>query len=344
MDTIMHSLYELNNIEQHYDGRKVLSIENLILEENQIIGFFGPNGSGKSTLFSLLSFIDKPSLGDISFNGMCNKKMDLKTRQSVVMVPQNPYLLKRTVFENVVYGLKLRKQTDNLKEKALEALALVGLDSLFLQRKWSQLSGGEAQRVALAARLILKPKVLILDEPTSAVDTNSAQLIKEAILSAKQKYNTTIFISSHDHNWLNHICDRRVALFQGNLVESGSVNLLFAPWEKNKEGNLVKVFLDGQRLTIPNSHDKKRDSVIMINSEGIEICRENCDYMKNENTLIGEIESIRQEPSGSCLLVEFSIGKISFNTRVTREQMQKQTLLPGDKIHVNIDVCGVCWI
>jgi len=338
------SLYELNNIEQHYDGRKVLSINRLTLEENQIIGFFGPNGSGKSTLFSLLSFVDKPTYGDIAFNGMCNKRMDLESRQSVVMVPQNPYLLKRTVHENVAYGLKLRGEKSDIKEKVLEALTLVGLDSSFANRKWSQLSGGEAQRVALAARLILKPKVLILDEPTTGVDTNSAQLIKEAILTAKQKYNTTILISSHDHNWLNHICDRRVALFQGELVESGSVNLLFAPWEKDKDGNLVKVFMDNQRLTIPNSLSKKRDSVMMVNSEHITICRENCEDMQNENTLIGVVNSLSQQQSGEGLLIEFSIAGVSFNCKLSREEMQKQALLPGDKIHVNIDVHEVCWI
>ena len=340
----MKSLYELHNIEQYYDGRKVLNIDTLTLDENQIVGFFGPNGSGKSTLFSLLSFIDKQSHGEIEFNGISNKKLDQEMRQSVVIVPQNPYLLKRTVYENIAYGLKLRKQRDNLKEKVMEALTLVGLDSSFINRKWSQLSGGEAQRVALAARLILKPKVLILDEPTSGVDTNSAQLIKEAILIAKQKYNTTIFISSHDHNWLNHICDRRIALFQGNLVESGSVNLLFAPWEKDSEGNLVKVFLDSQRLTIPSTSEKKRDSVMMVNSDNITICRENCDDMKTENTLIGEVQTIRQQATTQYLLIEFTIGGISFNSKITREEMQKQTLLPGDKIHVNIDVDEVCWI
>ena len=340
----MTSLYQLSNIKQNYDGREVLNIDALTLEENQIVGFFGPNGSGKSTLFSLLSFIDKPSSGYLAFNGIENKKIDQDTKQSVVIVPQNPYLLKRTVYENVSYGLKLRNETEDLNDRVLEALALVGLDESFINRKWSQLSGGEAQRVALAARLILKPKVLILDEPTSGVDTNSAQLIKEAILCAKQKYNTTIFISSHDHNWLNHICDRRVALFQGNLVESGSVNLLFAPWEKDKDGNLVKVFLDSQRLTIPNSVDKKRDSVMMINSDSITICRENCEEMKTDDTLIGEVQSIRQESSTQNLLIEFTIGGVSFNSKITREEMQEQTLLPGDKIHVNIDVNEVCWI
>ena len=343
MDTVS-TLYELHNIEQHYDGKKVLNIDSLCLEENKITGFFGPNGSGKSTLFSLLSFIDKPTSGNIQFNGIDNKNINQETKQNIVMVPQNPYLLKRTVYENIAFGLKLRKDTTNVEQRVEESLALVGLDSSFKNRKWSQLSGGEAQRVALAARLILKPKVLILDEPTSGVDTNSAQLIKEAILYAKQKYNTTIFISSHDHTWLNHICDRRVALFQGTLVESGSVNLLFSPWKKNEEGNLVKVFIDNQRLIIPNSYAKKRDSVVMINPNDIEICRENCDEMKNENTLIGEIQSIRQESSSQNLLIEFSIGGISFNSKITREQMQEQNLLPGDRIYVNINVDEVCWI
>ena len=338
------SLYELNNIEQYYDGRKVLNIDSLILEENQIIGFFGPNGSGKSTLFSLLSFSSMPTNGDVYYNGINNKKIDFQTKQSIVMVPQNPYLLKRTVFENIAYGLKLRRKSHNVKEKVLEALNMVGLDSSFQKRKWSQLSGGEAQRVALAARLILKPKVLILDEPTTGVDTNSAQLIKEAILIAKQKYNTTILISSHDHNWLNHICDRKVALFQGNLVESGSVNLLFAPWEKDLDGNLIKYFIDGQRLVIPNTENKKRDSVLVIDSNNIEICRSNCEDLINENTLIGTVSSIQQQKSLEYLLIEFSIGGVSFNCRLTREQMQEQRLLPSDRVYVNINLDNICWI
>lgn len=338
------SLYELKNIEQYYDGIKVLSIDNLSLGENQIIGFFGPNGSGKSTLFSILSFINKPAKGEMLFCGNCYNKIDSQTKLSTVMLPQNPYLLKRKVFDNISYGLKLRKETTNLKAKVEEALALVGLDSSFANRNWNQLSGGEIQRVALASRMILKPKVLILDEPTSGVDTNSAQLIKEAILTAKQKYNTTIFISSHDYNWLNHICDRRVALFQGNLVENGSVNLLFAPWEKDKNGNLVKVFMDSQRLTIPNTKDKKRDSVVMIDTEHIKICNKNYDEKEENSSLIGIVNSIHQLDDGINLLVVFLIAGISFNSKLTRVEMQKQALLPGDKIYVNIDVYNVYWI
>ncbi len=340
----MSQLYKLENIEQYYENKKVLSIENLTIEDKQIIGFFGPNGSGKSTLFSLLSFIDKPTSGNIFFNGIINSKLDLITKKDIVIVPQNPYLLKRTVYENIAYGLKLRNQIEKLDDKIKEALSMVGLDNSFLTRKWSQLSGGEAQRVALAARLILKPKVLILDEPTSGIDTNSAQLIKEAILQAKQKWNTTILISSHDHNWLNHICDKKIALFQGNLCESGSVNLLFAPWEKDENANLVKIFNDGQKLVIKNSTKKKRDSVVMINSDLIEICRTNCENMINNETLKAVINSIHQQEDGKTLLIEFLIAGIPFNCKISRKVMEEQRLLPGDKIYVNINTEHICWI
>ncbi|NQY94038.1 MAG: energy-coupling factor ABC transporter ATP-binding protein [Campylobacteraceae bacterium] len=339
----MSNLYELNNIEQHYDGKKVLSIDNLTLGQNQIVGFFGPNGSGKSTLFSLLSFVSKPSLGRIEFQGIENKKMDLDAKQSIVMVPQNPYLLKRSVFDNVAYGLKLRKDTKNLTERVYEALALVGLDISFAKRKWSQLSGGEAQRVALAARLILKPKVLILDEPTAGVDTNSAQLIKEAVLMAKQKWNTTLFIASHDHNWLNHICDKKIALFQGEIVESGSVNLLFAPWEKDMNGNLVKVFLDGQRLFIENSQDKKRDSVVMVSSDAITLTSMELANSLNCHALRGIVRSIHQQQE-DFLLIETSVGGVCLNSKISRMEMQKQKLLPGDKVCISIDTTNVCYI
>ena len=340
----MSYLYKLQNVEQYYDSKKVLSITNLEIKENQIIGLFGPNGSGKSTLLSILSFINKPTSGEVLFNGIKKDHFDLDTRHSIVILPQNPYLLKRTVYDNIIYGLKLRKEINDLDEKVEEALNLVGLDFSFSTRKWSALSGGEAQRVALAARLILKPKVLILDEPTSGVDTNSAQLIKEAVLQAKQKYNTTILVSSHDHNWLNHICDDKIALFQGELVQSGSVNLLFAPWIRDEKDNLKKVFFDKQELVIQNSSDRKMNSVVMINSEAITISKIECNSIVNQDTLMGKISSVHQEPSNNYLLVDLLISGISLTCRLTRKEMQEQSLLPGDKININIETNNVCWI
>lgn len=339
----MNTLYELSNIVQYYEGKKVLEVKELKLYEGEIVGFFGPNGSGKSTLFSLLSFINKAEEGVILYENINSSKIDFKKKQKVVMLPQNPYLLKRTVYENIAFALKLRKEKIDLEQKVKEALSLVGLDYSFSKRKYRQLSGGEAQRVALAARLILEPKVLILDEPTVGVDANSALLIKEAILKAKEKYNTTIFVSSHDHNWLNQICDRKLALFQGNLMQSGSVNLIFAPWEKNVNGDLIKVFSDGQRLHFENSKNKSESSILMINSEHIKV--QSCtSKQKDENNLIGHISSLHEEFNSDYLILEFCISRISFNCKVSKEQVKEEKLLPGEKILVNIDTKNLLWI
>jgi tungstate transport system ATP-binding protein len=80
---------------------------------------------------------------------------------------------------------------------------MVGLAAGFAGRRWHQLSGGEAQRVALAARLILRPRILILDEPTASVDISTTQCIREAALTARKQWGTTLLIASHDHNWWN---------------------------------------------------------------------------------------------------------------------------------------------
>ncbi|WP_164967597.1 energy-coupling factor ABC transporter ATP-binding protein [Arcobacter sp. CECT 8985] len=335
----MNHLFELENITYFHEDKKVLNIDKLILDDKQIIGVFGPNGSGKSTLFSILSFVNKPSSGNIYFNSVLSKKLEHKTKQDVVILPQNPYLLKKSVYENIIFGLKLRKDSKNLDQRVNEALSYVGLNESFKNRKYNQLSGGEAQRVALAARLILKPKVLILDEPTSGVDTNSAQLIKEAVFLAKQKWDTTLIISSHDHNWLNHTCDKKIALFQGNLVESGSINLLFPPWQKDDNANLVKEFIDGQKLTIKNSSSKKKDSIVMINSKDIHL---NC--KDNECNLKVLISSIYKDPLEDKMQVEFVIGGISFNTKLSKDDIKKSELFPGVITNVKIDTSKICWI
>lgn len=339
MDT-MKTLYELKNIEHYHEDKRVLNIEHLELCSNQIVGFFGPNGSGKSTLFNTLSLISQPTYGTVLYEGKHSFDLSQDIKQNVVLLPQNPYLLKRTVFENIAYGLYLRKDTLNLEKRVSEALSYVGLDAKFAQRKWSQLSGGEAQRVALAGRLILKPKVLILDEPTSGVDTNSAQLIKEAIFLANQSWDTTLFISSHDHNWLNHTCDKRIGLFQGEILESESVNFLFAPWKKDENGNLVKEFMCGQKLIFEDSEFKKRDSIVMISAEDIVIDQKGC----LENALQATIHAIFKKPFEESISIEFLIGTISFNAKLSSQAIQEKNLLPGSQIDVQFKTQRAYWL
>jgi tungstate transport system ATP-binding protein len=99
------------------------------------------------------------------------------------------------------------------------ALALVGLDpGRFAGRMWHQLSGGEVKRVALAARLALHPRVLLLDEPTANLDRDSAELVRRAVLAARERHGTTLVISGHDQIWLRAICDDILWLRDGSLA------------------------------------------------------------------------------------------------------------------------------
>jgi tungstate transport system ATP-binding protein len=216
----MTPLFQLRSIKQIYAGRTVLDIPALDLPSRKVLGIFGPNGSGKSTLLRLLALVEDPAEGQLLFKGRACSTRDEQERRRIVLLDQSPYLLKRSVYGNVAYGLKIRGREDqNEVDRALE---LVGLDpDRFSRRKWYHLSGGEAQRVALAARLALKPEVLLLDEPTANVDAASTDLIRQAVLTAKRRWNASVILVSHDQHWLSEVSQTTLTVRDGRLAQSG---------------------------------------------------------------------------------------------------------------------------
>jgi len=196
-------IYELENLRCSYKDRLALNISYLAIERGTTVGLVGRNGSGKSTLLKSLGFL-QPYEGTLKFCGNTNPNMD--ERRKVTLLLQEHFLLRRSVFENVAYGLRLRHITNSeINDRVKEALISVGLEpELFARRQWYALSGGESQRVALASRLVLKPEVLLLDEPTANIDEDSSILITNVLMKAKEK-GITIIIASHDIAWLNEL-------------------------------------------------------------------------------------------------------------------------------------------
>ena len=213
----MTALYELRNVTQRYGGRDVLHIPELAIEAGSIIGLAGPNGGGKSTLMRLLAFLESPASGEVLYRGKPTLGHEYDLRGEVTYFPQEPYLLKRSVRANVGYGLLIRGLPD-VRERVDAALAAVGLDpERFAGRSWRQLSGGETKRVALAARLALQPRVLLLDEPTANLDRDSAELVRQAVFAAREQHGTTLLVSGHDQRWLDAISDAKLYLRDGGL-------------------------------------------------------------------------------------------------------------------------------
>lgn len=182
------ALIEVRNLKHCYKDRIVLEEENLDLNPGTITGITGPNGSGKSTLINILGLIIKPTEGTLRFMGEQVAPFSEIARERIATLTQDSTLLKRNVSENVAYGLMVRKDTNDLEKRVAESLESVGLSfSSFARRSVKALSGGEARRVALAARLILKPQMLLLDEPTAHVDEHSSTMILRAVLHAREQ-------------------------------------------------------------------------------------------------------------------------------------------------------------
>lgn len=197
----MSVLYEARNLERRYGGRVALQLPALTVRRGRVVALTGPNGSGKSTLLRMLAFLEKPDAGELHFYG----SPGVPPRHEATLLLQEPYLLKRSVYENVACGLRLRGQRGALDEAVFGALEQVGFaPESVAKRQWRELSGGEKQRVSLAARLILHPLALLLDEPTSNMDVRSAAAIHEAVRKAVSQ-GTTVVVASHDTAWLEEL-------------------------------------------------------------------------------------------------------------------------------------------
>ncbi|MPL80409.1 Tungstate uptake system ATP-binding protein TupC [bioreactor metagenome] len=201
------NLYEARNLVQRYNGREALSVQYLSIEEGEAVFLTGPNGCGKSTLLRLLAFLERPAAGELRYAG------GAEGRKEATLLLQDPYLLHMSVFNNVVLGLKLRHQGADLRQTFECCMQAAGFDDPwnFADRGPRELSGGERQRVALASRLALRPKVLLLDEPTANVDAASARAIALAVKNSTAE-GMTVVCATHDPALLRAIDAREIKL------------------------------------------------------------------------------------------------------------------------------------
>jgi len=200
-------------------GVPILNGINVDIPKGEIVGVIGPSGSGKSTLLRALNRLWEPPLGTVFLDGRDICDLDvLGLRRKVGMLFQLPALFEGTVADNIRYGPQLRgkKLSD---EEVYKLLRLGDLDPSFFNKTGSELSVGQAQRVALARTLANKPDVLLLDEPTSALDPISTENIEDVLVNLKKKQGMTIIIVSHSVKQIQRIADIVCLLVKGEIVE-----------------------------------------------------------------------------------------------------------------------------
>ena len=219
-------MYCLTDLQQTYNGRRVLDIDRLDVGRGEVLAVLGPSGSGKSTLLRLLNFLEQPSGGTLIFDGqMVDDRLLLEQRRRVTTVFQRPALLRRSVADNIGYGLKLRGE--KLPDDELAAwLDRLGLAHLARQRA-DKLSAGEAQRVALARALVLRPDVLLLDEPSANLDPYNIGLIERLVAEAHAETGMTVVWVTHDIFHARPVAGRVAFLVCGRLIELADVATFF---------------------------------------------------------------------------------------------------------------------
>ncbi|MEO2077840.1 MAG: energy-coupling factor transporter ATPase [Bacillus sp. (in: firmicutes)] len=212
---------------------------NLYVEEGECIAIIGHTGSGKSTLIQHFNGLMRPESGKVIIDGedLSKKKVDLKTlRQKVGLVFQNPedQIFEKIIGDDIAYGpFKLGLPLKEVRERVKWAMDVVGLDFEEMKdRQTFALSGGQKRKVALAGILALKPKILVLDEPTAGLDPRSRKELLEKIKRLNKEEKLTVVFVSHNMEEVAMLADRVYVMAGGTDVLSGTPKEIFTDKEK----------------------------------------------------------------------------------------------------------------
>jgi tungstate transport system ATP-binding protein len=218
-------LYELDGVRQTYAARTVLDVDRLQVSAGEILALVGPSGAGKSTLLRVLNFLEAPAAGRIRFDGReVAHDAPLDVRRQVTMVFQRPILQRADVRTNLVYGLRLRGERPGpAVDELLDRLALTGLT----HQPARQLSAGEMQRVALARALLVRPRVLLLDEPTANLDPYNVGLIEDVIRAYNAERRGTVVMVTHNVFQARRLAHRTGLLLAGRMIELCDTHTFF---------------------------------------------------------------------------------------------------------------------
>ena len=186
----------LNNLKKSYDQTSILNGISLSIETGEIVSILGPSGSGKTTLLNCILGITDIDSGSVVFNGQDVTGVSMEERGFNIVFQDYALFPNLNAYENITYGLK-NKPGISTQQEVNELIELLGL-SQHLDKHIDQLSGGQKQRVALARTMVMKPKILLLDEPLSALDGVIKESIKEKIKTIAKEFHLTTIIVTPD--------------------------------------------------------------------------------------------------------------------------------------------------
>jgi putative ABC transport system ATP-binding protein len=208
-------MFEIKNLKY----KNVLNIKYLVIPSHKVNCIVGQSGSGKTTLMRMLNKLISPDAGTILFEGKDLSKVDsVQLRRKVVMLSQAPIVFDGSIRENLQIGLRFAEKNEATEAEMLEVLKLVHLNKS-LDDNADKLSGGEKQRLSLGRVILLNPDVFLLDEPSSALDEDTEQLIIEAVVEYSKRNNKTVIMVTHSKKVAGTFADNIIEIVSGQVME-----------------------------------------------------------------------------------------------------------------------------
>ena len=261
------ALLKVNNLKKYFPVTKgifqkitghIKAVESVSFQINsgKTLGLVGESGCGKTTTGNLIMSLEKPTSGNIYFKGkdilLMNKNQKKELCCELQMIFQDPYgsLHPRMNVEKIISEpIRVNKiyKKNQIKDKVCEILELVGLKSDHLKRYPHEFSGGQRQRIGIARALILRPKLLIADEPVSALDVSIQAQVINLLIELQEKLNLSFLFISHDLSVIQHVSDEVAVMYLGKIVEYGSCSDIFS----NPKHPYTKALLSAIPKTTP---------------------------------------------------------------------------------------------
>ena len=233
-------MLELKNVKKSYDGTPVLTDISLNIEDGEIVSILGPSGCGKTTLLNLILGIVDSDGGQIIYNGQDITNVPMEKRGFNIVFQDYALFPNLNVYQNITYGLRNNPEISS-REEVEDLIRLLGLEE-HLNKRIGQLSGGQKQRVALARTMVMKPKILLLDEPLSALDGVIKESIKDRIKTIAREYNLTTIIVTHDPEEALTLSNRVMIINEGQIAQFGRPEEIIS----RPENGFVKKFILNQ--------------------------------------------------------------------------------------------------
>lgn len=338
-----------------------IDIPHIEARAGKTLALLGPSGSGKSTVLNVLGLLMKPDRGRVLFDGREVKRGDRQARLEMAAVFQRSYLFKGSVAQNVAYGLVVRgvarAEQQMLVAEALEQVGLAGYET----RGVSELSGGEAQRVSLARALVVKPRVLLLDEPLANLDPLLKRRLTREFASIVRDAGATVIWVTHDQDEAIVAADDIAIIRDGSLAGFGPADTLMAlppdPWTAeflglveptagqvvSQRDGLLEVASGSTRVFMIGSAPTGTTVRYSVRPEDITLFEADADIPAStaRNQISATVESV--DPRGASTYVIIVADGVRFAASVSRVSVTDLGLEAGKRVYATFKATAVRW-